>query len=138
MAFRVIFMGTPAFSVPVLRALADAGHAIACVYTQPPRPAGRRGLEPTPSPVQREAERVGLDVRTPISLKDPAEQQALRALRADVAVVVAYGLLLPKAVLEAPRLEAIQNKIHQDRLIEWIERIVRRHQRALHWIQSFL
>ena len=104
MAFRVIFMGTPAFSVPVLRALADAGHAIACVYTQPPRPAGRRGLEPTPSPVQREAERLGLDVRTPISLKDPAEQQALRALRADVAVVVAYGLLLPKAVLEAPRL----------------------------------
>ncbi len=101
MPLRVIFMGTPEFSVPTLRAIAEAGHEIAAVYTQPPRAAGRRGLELTPSPVQREAERLGIEVRTPTSLKGEAEQQAFAALQADVAVVVAYGLLLPKAVLEA-------------------------------------
>jgi methionyl-tRNA formyltransferase len=104
MPFRVIFMGTPEFSVPTLRALAEAGHEIAAVYTQPPRPAGRRGLELTPSPVQEEAERLGLPVRSPVSLKSEAEQQAFRDLRADVAVVVAYGLLLPKPILEGTRL----------------------------------
>ncbi|PBC08365.1 methionyl-tRNA formyltransferase [Mesorhizobium sp. WSM3859] len=104
MPLRVIFMGTPDFSVPTLRAIAEAGHEIAAVYTQPPRAAGRRGLELTPSPVQREAERLGLEVRTPTSLKGEAEQAAFAALQADAAVVVAYGLLLPKAILDAPRL----------------------------------
>ncbi|MEP9398076.1 methionyl-tRNA formyltransferase [Mesorhizobium sp. KR2-14] len=104
MPLRVIFMGTPDFSVPTLAAIAAAGHEVVCVYTQPPRPAGRRGLELTPSPVQREAERLGIEVRTPLSLKGEAEQEAFRALDADVAVVVAYGLLLPKAILEGTRL----------------------------------
>jgi methionyl-tRNA formyltransferase len=104
MPLRIIFMGTPDFSVPTLRAVAAAGHDIAAVYTQPPRPAGRRGLELTPSPVQREAERLGIEVRTPVSLKGEAEQAAFRALNADVAVVVAYGLLLPRAILEGTRL----------------------------------
>ncbi|MFK0686619.1 methionyl-tRNA formyltransferase [Mesorhizobium sp. IMUNJ 23033] len=117
MPLRVIFMGTPEFSVPTLRAIAEAGHEIAAVYTQPPRAAGRRGLELTPSPVQREAERLGIEVRTPTSLKGEAEQQAFAALRADVAVVVAYGLLLPKAVLEATRLGCLNG--HASLLPRW-------------------
>ncbi|WP_265516616.1 methionyl-tRNA formyltransferase [Nitratireductor luteus] len=100
MPLRLIFMGTPDFSVPMLTALADAGHEIAAVYTQPPRPAGRRGLELTKSPVHRAAEVRGLEVRTPKSLKGAEEQEAFRALEADAAIVVAYGLLLPKAILE--------------------------------------
>ncbi|CAG1009643.1 MAG: methionyl-tRNA formyltransferase [Rhizobiaceae bacterium] len=104
MPLRIVFMGTPDFSVATLRALAEAGHDVVAVYTQPPRPAGRRGLELTPSPVQREAERLGIEVRTPVSLKGEAEQAAFRALHADVAVVVAYGLLLPAAILEGTRL----------------------------------
>lgn len=104
MPLRIIFMGTPDFSVPTLRALTEAGHEIAAVYTQPPRPAGRRGLDLTPSPVQQEAERLGRAVRTPVSLKGEVEQAAFAALEADVAVVVAYGLLLPKAILEGTRL----------------------------------
>jgi methionyl-tRNA formyltransferase len=104
MPLRVIFMGTPDFSVPALCAIAEAGHEIAAVYTQPPRPAGRRGLELTPSPVQREADRLGVEVRTPASLKGEAEQAAFQAVNADVAVVVAYGLLLPKPILEGTRL----------------------------------
>ncbi|MER8647655.1 methionyl-tRNA formyltransferase [Mesorhizobium sp. M0586] len=117
MPLRVIFMGTPEFSVPVLRAIAEAGHEIAAVYTQPPRAAGRRGLELTPSPVQREAERLGIEVRTSLSLKGEAEQAAFQALRADVAVVVAYGLLLPKAILEAPRLGCLNG--HASLLPRW-------------------
>lgn len=117
MPLRVIFMGTPDFSVPTLRAVAEAGHDIAAVYTQPPRAAGRRGLELTPSPVQREAERLGLEVRTPTTLKSEAEQQAFAALRADVAVVVAYGLLLPKAILGAPRLGCLNG--HASLLPRW-------------------
>jgi len=117
MPLRVIFMGTPEFSVPVLRAIAEAGHEIAAVYTQPPRAAGRRGLGLTPSPVQREAERLGIDVRTPISLKGEVEQAAFAALRADVAVVVAYGLLLPKAILEAPPLGCLNG--HASLLPRW-------------------
>ncbi|MCF6108355.1 methionyl-tRNA formyltransferase [Mesorhizobium muleiense] len=117
MPLRVIFMGTPEFSVPTLRAIADAGHEIVAVYTQPPRAAGRRGLELTPSPVQREAERLGLEVRAPVSLKNETEQQAFRALRADVAVVVAYGLLLPKPILEAPRLGCLNG--HASLLPRW-------------------
>lgn len=104
MPLRVIFMGTPEFSVPTLTAIAESGHQVVAVYTQPPRPAGRRGLETTPSPVQREAERLGIPVRSPVSLKSEEEQTAFRAWHADVAVVVAYGLLLPKAILEGTRL----------------------------------
>jgi len=117
MPLRVIFMGTPDFSVATLRAIAEAGHEIAAVYTQPPRAAGRRGLELTPSPVQREAERLGIEVRTPTSLKGDSEQQAFAALQADVAVVVAYGLLLPKAVLDAPRLGCLNG--HASLLPRW-------------------
>jgi methionyl-tRNA formyltransferase len=117
MPLRLIFMGTPEFSVPTLAALHAAGHEIAAVYTQPPRPAGRRGLEVTPSPVQREAERLGIEVRTPASLKGEAEQQAFRDLQADAAVVVAYGLLLPVAILEGTRLGAYNG--HASLLPRW-------------------
>lgn len=117
MPLRVIFMGTPEFSVPTLRAIAEAGHEIEVVYTQPPRAAGRRGLELTRSPVQREAEQLGVEVRTPVSLKSEVEQQVFRALRADVAVVVAYGLLLPKPILEAPRLGCLNG--HASLLPRW-------------------
>ncbi len=117
MALRVVFMGTPDFSVPTLRAIAEAGHDVAGVYTQPPRAAGRRGLELTPSPVQREAERLGIAVSTPLSLKGDEEQQAFRALQADVAVVVAYGLLLPRAILEAPRFGCLNG--HASLLPRW-------------------
>ncbi len=117
MALRVIFMGTPEFSAATLRAVAGAGHEIVAVYSQPPRPAGRRGLELTPSPVQRLAEELGFEVRTPKSLKGEDEQQAFRALNADVAVVVAYGLLLPKAVLDGTRLGAFNG--HASLLPRW-------------------
>jgi methionyl-tRNA formyltransferase len=103
MSLRVIFMGTPDFAAATLRAVKDAGHEIVAVYSQPPRPAGRRGLELKKSPVHELAETSGLTVRTPLSLKDAAEQDAFRALDADVAVVVAYGLLLPVAILEGTR-----------------------------------
>lgn len=104
MSLRIIFMGTPEFSVPILNALIGQGHVIVAVYSQPPRPAGRRGLELTPSAVQRNAEQFGIEVRTPKSLKSEEEQQAFRDLEADVAVVVAYGLILPAAILEGTRL----------------------------------
>ena len=97
-------MGTPDFAVPTLASLAGYGHEIAAVYTQPPRPAGRRGLEVVKSPVHRQSEILGFDVRTPESLKDEGEQEAFAALDADVAVVVAYGQLLPEAVLNGTRL----------------------------------
>ncbi|WP_315925891.1 methionyl-tRNA formyltransferase [Mesorhizobium sp. SP-1A] len=117
MPLRVVFMGTPEFSVPTLRALAEAGHEIVAVYTQPPRAGGRRGLELTPSPVQREAERLGVEVRTPLTLKDDSDRQAFRSLDADVAVVVAYGLILPKPVLDAPRLGCLNG--HASLLPRW-------------------
>ena len=101
---RIIFMGTPAFSVPTLQALVKAGHEIVACYSQPPRPAGRRGLELVKSPVQEVAEKLGIEVRTPKSLKSEQEQAAFAALNADVAVVVAYGLLLPRAILEGTKL----------------------------------
>lgn len=110
-------MGTPEFSAATLRAVAEAGHEVAAVYTQPPRPAGRRGLELTQSPVHRLAEELGVEVRTPASLKGEAEQAAFRALGADVAVVVAYGLLLPKAVLDGTRLGAFNG--HASLLPRW-------------------
>ncbi|MEO1730812.1 MAG: methionyl-tRNA formyltransferase [Pseudomonadota bacterium] len=98
---RIIFMGTPDFAVPALVALYEAGHEIACVYTQPPRPAGR-GKKLRPSPVQVKAEALGLEVRTPKGLRKAEPQEAFAALEADVAVVAAYGLILPQAVLDAP------------------------------------
>ena len=117
MPLRIIFMGTPDFSVPTLRAIVDAGHEIVAVYSQPPRPAGRRGLELTPSPVQREAESLGIGIRTPASLKSEAEQNSFRALQADTAVVVAYGLLLPQAILNGARLGAYNG--HASLLPRW-------------------
>src|SRR4029079_12528307 len=100
---RLIFMGTPDFAVPTLVELAARGHDIVAVYTRAPKPGGR-GLDLQPTPVEREARRLSLPVHTPKTLKDEKEQQELRAFDADAAVVVAYGLILPKAVLEAPRL----------------------------------
>lgn len=100
---RLVFMGTPDYAVPTLRALSDAGHEIVAVYSQPPRPSGRRGLETRPSPVHRAAEELGVEVRTPTSLKGEDEQARFAALGADAAVVVAYGLLLPQAILDAPK-----------------------------------
>ena len=98
---RIVFMGTPDFAVPALVALREAGHEIACVYTQPPRPAGR-GKKLRPSPVQVKAEELGLEVRTPKGLRKAEAQAAFAALGADVAVVAAYGLILPQVVLDAP------------------------------------
>ena len=117
MPLRIVFMGTPDFSVATLRAIAQAGHQVVAVYTQPPRAAGRRGLELTRSPVHVEAERLDIEVRTPKSLKGEAEQEAFNALQADVAVVVAYGLLLPRAILEAPRLGCFNG--HASALPRW-------------------
>lgn len=114
---RIIFMGTPAFAVPTLDALADAGHTIVAAYSQPPRPGGRRGRELVPSPVQKRAEERGIPVRTPVSLKSPEEQAAFAALDADVAVVAAYGLILPRAVLDAPRLGCLN--VHGSLLPRW-------------------
>jgi len=99
---RIAFMGTPDFAVPTLDALAAAGHEIVAVYSQPPRPAGR-GKALRPSPVHLCAEKMGVEVRTPLTLRDPAEQEAFRALELDVAVVAAYGLILPVPILEAPK-----------------------------------
>jgi methionyl-tRNA formyltransferase len=112
---RVIFMGTPDFAVPALRAIAGR-HDVAAVYTQPPRPAGR-GQAERPSPVQRAAAALGLKVRHPATLRDVAETDAFRALHADVAVVVAYGLILPKAILAAPAKGCLN--IHASLLPRW-------------------
>ncbi|MEQ7872588.1 methionyl-tRNA formyltransferase [Sphingomonas sp. ASV193] len=98
---RIIFMGSPAFAVPTLDALVDAGHEIAAVYTQPPRPAGR-GKAFQPTAVDRRARALGLEVRSPRSLKGDDEQAAFAALGADIAVVAAYGLILPQPILDAP------------------------------------
>ncbi|MBX5165896.1 MULTISPECIES: methionyl-tRNA formyltransferase [unclassified Rhizobium] len=103
MSLRIIFMGTPEFSVPTLRLLVDAGHRIVAVYTQPPRPGGRRGLDLQKSPVHQAAELLGLPVFTPVNFKDPEERERFAAFDADAGVVVAYGLLLPKAVLNGTR-----------------------------------
>ncbi|KUF11043.1 methionyl-tRNA formyltransferase [Pseudoponticoccus marisrubri] len=113
---RVIFMGSPDFSVPVLDALVAAGHEIAAVYCQPPRPAGR-GKKDRPTPVQARAEDLGLEVRHPVSLRGAEEQAALAALKADIAVVVAYGLILPQAVLDAPARGCLN--IHASLLPRW-------------------
>jgi methionyl-tRNA formyltransferase len=99
---RLVFMGTPDFAVETLKALLAAGHEVACVYSQPPRQAGR-GMLLRPSPVQAFSEKHGIEVRTPLSLKSADEQQRFAELNADAAIVVAYGLLLPKTILDAPR-----------------------------------
>lgn len=99
---RLIFMGTPDFSVPLLAALIDAGHKVVCVYSQPPRKSGR-GQKVNLTPVHAFAESQGIEVRTPLSLKGEDEQRAFADLNADCAIVAAYGLILPKAVLDAPK-----------------------------------
>lgn len=113
---RLIFMGSPDFAVPVLKALVEAGHEVACVLAQPPRPAGR-GQKERPCPVHAFALDRGLVARTPASLKDVSEQRALTSLEADVAVVAAYGLILPRAVLETPRLGCVN--VHASLLPRW-------------------
>jgi len=113
---RLIFMGTPDFAVPTLVELAARGHEIAAVYTRAPKPAGR-GMDVQHTPVEQEARRLALAVHTPRSLKDEEAQAAFRAHNADAAVVVAYGLILPKSVLEAPRLGCFN--IHASLLPRW-------------------
>jgi methionyl-tRNA formyltransferase len=113
---RLAFMGTPDFAAPSLRALIAAGHDIACVYTQPPRPKGR-GLSEEKSPIHKVAEAAEIEVRTPRSLKHADEQAAFAALNLDAAIVVAYGLLLPMAVLEAPKLGCFN--LHGSLLPRW-------------------
>jgi methionyl-tRNA formyltransferase len=113
---RLAFMGTPDFAVSALAELVAAGHEVAAVYTQPPRPRGR-GQEVKPSPVQAFAESLGLPVRTPLSMRDPAEIEAFRALELDAAAVVAFGQILPRDVLEAPRFGAFN--LHASLLPRW-------------------
>ncbi|MFM5915401.1 MAG: methionyl-tRNA formyltransferase [Chakrabartia godavariana] len=113
---RIIFMGTPDFAVPTLDALVAAGHDICAVYSQPPRPAGR-GKSLSPTPVHRRAEELGLTVHTPVSLKDPEAQAAFADHGADVAIVAAYGLILPQAILDAPQLGCLN--VHASLLPRW-------------------
>jgi methionyl-tRNA formyltransferase len=113
---RLVFMGTAAFAVPSLRALAASRHEVVAVYTQPARPAGR-GWHVRPSPVQSAAEALAIPVQAPARLRDPADQAAFAALRADLAVVAAYGLILPKSILDAPTLGCIN--LHASLLPRW-------------------
>ena len=113
---RIVFMGTPDFAVPTLRALIKAGHEIVAVYSQPPRPAGR-GKKLQPSPVQLAAQAAGIAVFTPTTLRDEAEQAVFATHRADVAVIAAYGLILPPAVLAAPRFGCLN--VHGSILPRW-------------------
>lgn len=113
---RIVFMGTPDFSVPVLEALVDAGHEIVAIYSQPPRPAGR-GKKDRPSPVQSKAEALGLMVRYPQSVCTEEALADFVALEADVAVVVAYGLILPQSILDAPKNGCLN--IHASLLPRW-------------------
>jgi methionyl-tRNA formyltransferase len=117
MPLRLIFMGTPDFAVPTLLELAGRGHDIAAVYTRAAKPGGRRGLELVPSPVEREARRLGLAVHTPASLKGADAQAQFAAHGADAAVVVAYGLILPKPILDAPPLGCFN--LHASLLPRW-------------------
>ncbi len=116
MSLRLAFMGSPTFALPALAALIDAGHEIACVYSQPPRPAGR-GKQERPTPVHAFAAERGIEVRTPKSLKRAEEQAAFAALKLDAAIVVAYGLILPKPILDAPRLGCFN--LHGSLLPRW-------------------
>ncbi|WP_174273670.1 methionyl-tRNA formyltransferase [Sphingomonas bacterium] len=113
---RIAFMGTPDFAVPTLEALVAAGHDVAAVYTQPPRPAGR-GKAPQKSPVQSRAEALGLEVRAPVTLRDPVAQADFAALALDVAVVAAYGLILPPPILAAPAHGCLN--VHASLLPRW-------------------
>ncbi len=113
---RVVFMGTPDFAVPTLKAIAGAGHQVVAAYTQPPRPAGR-GMAERKSPVHAHAEAAGYSVLTPRNFKDDADRRAFAAHGADVAVVVAYGLILPQAVLDAPRHGCLN--LHASALPRW-------------------
>ncbi len=115
-ALRIVFMGTPAYAVPSLEALMASRHRVICVYSQPPRPRGR-GQAPRASPIAARAESIGLPVRTPASLKRADEQAAFAALDADLGVTVAYGLILPAAILAAPRLGCIN--AHASLLPRW-------------------
>ena len=114
---RIIFMGTPDFAVASLSALHAAGHEIVCVYSQPPRPGGRRGLDLVKSPVHQQAEALGLIVRTPLNFKDAVDVEAFKVLQADVVVVVAYGLLLPQSILDGARFGAYNG--HASLLPRW-------------------
>ncbi|MGL5839236.1 MAG: methionyl-tRNA formyltransferase, partial [Sphingorhabdus sp.] len=113
---RLIFMGTPDFAVPTLNALVEAGHEIVAVYSQPPRPANR-GKKLTPSAVHARAEKLRLEVRTPVSLRGAEEQTAFAALNADAAIVAAYGLLLPQPILDAPKHGCLN--VHGSLLPRW-------------------
>lgn len=117
MPLRLIFMGTPDFAVPTMLELASRGHEIVAVYTRAPKPAGRRGLELQPTPVEREARKLGLKVLTPASLKKEDEQAAFAEYGADAAVVVAYGLILPKVILNAVPLGCFN--VHASLLPRW-------------------
>jgi methionyl-tRNA formyltransferase len=114
---RIIFMGTPAFAVPTLAALVEAGHDIAAVYTRAPKPAGRRGLDLTPSPVQIFAESKGLSVVTPKSLREPEAQAAFAAHGAALGIVVGYGMILPVSILDAVPLGCLN--LHPSLLPRW-------------------
>ena len=116
-AMRIVFMGTPDFAVPALDALVAAGHDVVAAYSQPPRPGGRRGKALVASPVQARAEMLGIAVHTPVSLRDAAAQAVFAGRGADVAVVAAYGLILPQAVLDMPRLGCLN--IHASLLPRW-------------------
>ncbi|HEY5722971.1 MAG TPA: methionyl-tRNA formyltransferase [Allosphingosinicella sp.] len=113
---RIVFMGTPEFAVPTLDALIAAGHSILAVYSQPPRPAGR-GKALRPSPVQQRAEAAGIEVRTPLGLKGEAEQEAFAALDPHIAIVAAYGLILPRPILDSPRYGCVN--VHASLLPRW-------------------
>lgn len=116
MALSIIFMGTPEFSVPVLDAILASGHKVVAVYSQPPRPAGR-GQAEQPSPVHRAAAAKGIDVLTPLNFNSEAARATFAAFKADAAVVVAYGLILPDAVLSAPRFGCFN--VHASKLPRW-------------------
>lgn len=116
MSLRLAFMGSPTFALPALSALLEAGHEVACVYSQPPRPAGR-GKQERQTPVHAFAAARGIEVRTPKSLKSSEEQAAFAALRLDAAIVVAYGLILPQPILDAPKLGAFN--LHGSLLPRW-------------------
>jgi methionyl-tRNA formyltransferase len=117
MPLRLIFMGTPDFSVPTLLELVAHGHEIAAVYTRAPKPGGRRGLQLQPTPVEEAARRLGVPVLTPKTLKTPEALEEFRAFDADAAVVVAYGMILPQAILDAPKLGCYN--LHASLLPRW-------------------
>ena len=117
MPLRLIFMGTPDFSVPTLLELVAHGHEIAAVYTRAPKPGGRRGLQLQPTPVEEAARKLGVPVLTPKSLKPPEALDEFRAFDADAAVVVAYGMILPQAILDAPKLGCYN--LHASLLPRW-------------------